>query len=140
RSGMPSVAEDRKGNQEKMRQLVRRERKVELANEGLHFVDMRRWKTGDLENQGPSYGYPLATVASDGTVLKEGYDIATNDMVPNFRKSTRNDLNDIASYDAYKGKLKVRDQNRFWNDKFYLFPIPQAERDLAPSLGQNENY
>ena len=140
RSGMPDISEDRKGNQQKMRQLVRRERKVELALEGLHFFDMRRWKTGDLENDGPTYGYPLPILAANGTVQQEGYDIATPDMVPNFQKSTRHDMNDIASYDAYKGKLKVRDMNRFWNDKFYLLPIPQAERDLAPTLGQNENY
>src|SRR5690606_680148 len=44
RSKMPNVAADRIGNQQKMRQLVRRKRKVEFALEGLHFSDMRRWK------------------------------------------------------------------------------------------------
>ena len=140
RSKMPNVASDRMGNQEKMRQLVRRERKVELALEGIHFSDMRRWKIGDLENAGPSYGYPLPTRAANGTIIEEGYDIATPDMIPNFKKSARHDLNDIANYDSYKSKLKVRDQNRFWDNKFYLFPVPQRELDLAPALGQNEGY
>lgn len=43
RAGMPDVSADRIGNQDKMRQLVRRERKVEFALEGLHHIDMRRW-------------------------------------------------------------------------------------------------
>ncbi|MDM1049832.1 MULTISPECIES: RagB/SusD family nutrient uptake outer membrane protein [Sphingobacterium] len=140
RSKMPNVSADRIGNQQKMRQLVRRERKVEFALEGLHFSDMRRWKIGDLENEGPSYGYPLPTRAANGSVLQEGYDLVTPDMVPNFKKTARHDLNDIANYDAYKSKLKVRDLNRFWDDKFYLFPIPQRELDLAPALGQNDGY
>jgi len=140
RSKMPNVAADRIGNQQRMRQLVRRERKVEFALEGLHFSDMRRWKIGDLENEGPSYGYPLPTRAANGSILQEGYDLVTPDMVPNFKKTARHDLNDIANYDAYKSKLKVRDLNRFWDDKFYLFPIPQRELDLAPALGQNNGY
>ncbi len=141
RSGMPNVSSDRIGNQEKMRQLVRRERKVELILEGLHFVDMRRWKIGDLENEGPSYGYPIALSRDEeGYITSGGYQDATPDMVPNFKKSPRHDLNDIANYDAYKDKLKVRDRNRFWDDKFYLFPIPQQEIDRDENLKQNSGY
>lgn len=141
RSGMPNVSTDRMGNQDKMRQLVRRERKVELILEGLHFVDMRRWKIGDIENDSPSYGYPVAvTKDASGYITSGGYDDATPDMIPNFKKSTRHDLNDIANYDTYKAKLKVRDANRFWDDKFYLFPIPTVERDRNPNLIQNDGY
>jgi len=141
RSGMPDVSADRIGNQEKMRQLVRREKKVEFIDEGLHLIDMRRWKTGDLENESPSYGFPVAqSYDANGNIASGGYDDVTPDMVPDFKKSPRHDLNDIASYDAYKEKLKVRDRNRFWNDKFYLYPIPQEERDRNPKLIQNEGY
>lgn len=141
RSGMPAVAADKKGNQAKMRQLVRRERKVEFAIEGLHFVDMRRWKIGDLENEGPSYGYPLATsFNANGTIATGGYNDVTPDMVPNFKKTERHDLNDIPNYDLYKSKLKVRDQNRFWNKKFELLPVPQIEIDRNANLTQNLDY
>lgn len=141
RSKMPNVSADRQGNQEKMRQLVRRERKVELILEGSHFVDMRRWKIGDLENDGPSYGYPMAvTKDQNGYITSGGYQDETQDAIPNFKKTPRHDLNDIASYDAFKEKLKVRDQNRFWNDKFYLFPIPQTERDRNENIIQNDDY
>ncbi|MDD4158048.1 MAG: RagB/SusD family nutrient uptake outer membrane protein [Proteiniphilum sp.] len=141
RSKMPNVSVDRQGNQEKMRQLVRRERKVELILEGLHFVDMRRWKIGDLENGGPSYGFPIAlTKDKDGYITSGGYQDATQDMIPNFKKTPRHDLNDIANYDTFKDKLKVRDLNRFWKDQFYLFPIPQTERDRNENIDQNDGY
>ncbi len=141
RAGMPGVSSEREGDQDKMRQLVRRERKVELIMEGLHFVDMRRWRTGDIENDSPGYGYPVALSRDEnGYIVSGGYDDATADMVPDFNTSARHDLNDIARYDAYRDRLKVRDANRYWDDKFYLFPIPQSERDRNPNLSQNEGY
>ena len=114
-----------------MRQLVRRERKVELAMEGLHFADMRRWQIGDLENAKPSYGAPLSTVTYVGMEATD---------IPNFKTSDLHDLNDIASYVAYSDKLHVRDQSRYWDDKFYLWPIPQSERNKDPNLTQNPGY
>ena len=131
RSGMPDVSADRKGNQWKMRQLVRRERKVELAMEGLHFADMKRWKIGDLENASPSYGTPNSTYKFDGMDA---------DDIPNFKISDRNDLNDIGSYDDYKEKLLVRDSERHWNEHFYLWPLPQSELNKNPNLKQNPGY
>lgn len=131
RAGMPNVSNDRIGNQDKMRQLVRRERKVEFALEGLHIFDMRRWGIGDLENGQPTYGLPLPTVRYTG--------LSATDK-PNFKTSARHDLNDIPNYDAYKSKLKVRDVNRYWDKKFELWPIPQEERNRNPNLKQNEGY
>lgn len=131
RVGMPNVSADRIGNQTKMKQLVRNERMVEFALEGLHQVDMRRWDIGDLENGQPSYGLPLPEIRYEGL---------TNGDRPNFKKSERHDLNNIATYDSYKDKLKVRDRNRFWDKKFNLWPIPQLEIDRNPNLAQNEGY
>lgn len=130
RVGMPDVSADRLGNQTKMRQLVRRERKVELAIEGLHLFDMRRWGTGDLENEKPLYGKPIDDIRYEG--------LAATD-IPNFKASDRHDLNDIPSY-PYAEKLKSRDANRFWEPKFQLWPIPQQEIDRNPNLKQNDGY
>ena len=124
RVGMPGVSADRKGNIDKMRQLVRRERKVELALEGLLFVDVRRWGICDLLNQYPSYGQPLADVRYEGMA----------GCIPNFKASERNDLNDIAVYTGYADKLRVRDRNRYWDDKFTWWPIPRTETDRDPNL------
>ena len=131
RSGMPEVAADRKGNQWKMRQLVRRERKVELAMEGLHFADMKRWKIGDLENAAPSYGTPNSTYKFAGMAATD---------IPNFKVSDRNDLNDIGNYDSYKEKLLSRDPERHWQENFYLWPLPQSELNKNPNLKQNPGY
>ena len=129
RVGMPNVSADRIGNIEKMRQLVRRERKVEFAIEGLHLIDMRRWGIGDLENEKPMYGRPIEEIRYKG--------LSETD-IPNFKKSDRHDLNDIPDYESYKEKLKVRDANRYWDSKFELWPIPQQELDRNPKLVQNK--
>ncbi|WP_197088567.1 RagB/SusD family nutrient uptake outer membrane protein [Rufibacter radiotolerans] len=145
RVGMPSILQadpGRAGNQDKMRQIVRRERKVELAKESLYLFDMRRWRIGALQNAEPTYGYPLATgVNAAQGVYPDGYDQATADMVPSYgAPGSERDLNDIASYQAFASKLRVRDRSRQWDDKFYLWPIPQTERNKAPWLTQNDGY
>lgn len=173
RAGMPDVSADRMGNQNKMRQLVRRERKVELVLEGVFFVDMRRWGIGDLVNDEPSYGHPFPWMAQarlwlevnhpgvyepgmtiqqlrtrltelqitiPEEALVDGYTLVTPDMVPNFKKSDRHDLNDIASYSAYSDKLHTRDLNRHWKDAYNLWPVPQIERLRNPNLSQNNGY
>lgn len=132
----------RAGNQEKMRQIVRRERKVELMKESLYFFDMRRWRIGALQNAEPTYGYPLATGVNPATnTYPNGYDQATPDMVPSFGgPGSERDLNDIASYALFANKLRSRDKDRRWEDRFYLWPIPQTEVNKQPSLGQNLGY
>ncbi|KRD61269.1 hypothetical protein ASE40_06910 [Flavobacterium sp. Root935] len=136
-------------DQAKLRQLVRRERKVELIREaGLHFFDMRRWRTGALENAERTYGFPIATGVIPATgnnpgTYPDGYTQVTADMVPSYgTPGSERDLNDLALYAAYGSKLRQRDADRpnNWNDKFYLWPIPQVERNKAPQLTQNDGY
>jgi hypothetical protein len=142
RAGMPATL---LADPIKLRQLVRRERKVELAREsGLHFFDMRRWRTGALENAEKTYGFPLATGVNAATnTYPDGYTQVTPDMVPTYgTPGSERDLNDLALYAAYGSKLRQRDADRpqNWDDKFYLWPIPQTERNKAPWLTQNDGY
>ncbi len=130
RAGMPEVSDDRIGNQDKMRQLVRRERKVELVLEGLLFVDVRRWGIGDILNEHPSYGQPKPDIRYDGLSATD---------IPDFKTDSRHDLNDVPSYEAYKDKLRVRDRNRYWESKFMWWPIPRVETDRDPNL-TNPDY
>lgn len=142
RSKMPAVLVAdplRAGDQAKMRQIVRRERKVELAREsGIHFYDMRRWRTAQLENAEMTYGFPTG-----------GYTTATADMVPSYgAPGSQEDLNDCPRYAAYGDKLRKRDVARPENwakEKpkamaAYLWPIPAVEIQKAPYLGQNDGY
>jgi len=56
RAGQPAVNKTKYASQEKLRELVRRERRVEFAFEGHRLTDIRRWKIGDQVLNGPVYG------------------------------------------------------------------------------------
>ncbi|MCS2951611.1 hypothetical protein NXX54_26085 [Bacteroides sp. BFG-638] len=77
------------------------ERKVELAKEALMLFDMR-WRTGDIQNAEPTYGYPKATGVDPATgKYPDGYEQATRygSFLWLFRLDR--DFNDIASYAAF---------------------------------------
>jgi len=44
-------------SQDEMRAQIRRERRVELAFEGLYYSDIKRWKTAEIENNQPIRNY-----------------------------------------------------------------------------------
>lgn len=81
-----------------MRQLVRREKVVELANEGIRLFDMRRWVTGKLGLNTFVYGASKARTRPA--------------PVPSFGASgSEQDLNDIPDYttgDALQFKREQR--------------------------------
>lgn len=56
RAGMPPVDRAKYASQSKLRELVRRERRVELAFEGHRFFDLRRWRIAEQVMQGTVYG------------------------------------------------------------------------------------
>ncbi len=119
--------------QEKFRQRVRRERKCELAMEGVIFTDMRRWQIGDICNEFPSYGNPIKDIRYEGLEATD---------IPNFSYGLdphRSNINDVAHYEHYKDKLRVRDRNRFWAPRFQWWPIPRVELDRDPNL-TNPDY
>lgn len=60
---LPSIT---MGTQTAMREIVRRERTLELAFEGLHLFDIRRWRTAEAVMPGPVYGM---TYVQDGRLV-----------------------------------------------------------------------
>lgn len=62
RAGMPAVDKSVYSNQTTLRALVRNERRVELAFEGLRFFDIQRWKIGSQVMSGPIYGAKMGTI------------------------------------------------------------------------------
>lgn len=143
RAGMPDFGDERKGNQDLMRQIVRRERKVELAMEGVLVTDFRRWGIGDILNAAPIYGQPKgAKDAAEGEYNK-GWDGLTKADMPKFYKTgkgDRYDLNDVPNFEDVKDKYTARDKNRFWADRFTWWPIPRVDLDRNPSLTNPEGY
>ncbi|MDB5023610.1 MAG: SusD/RagB family lipoprotein [Mucilaginibacter sp.] len=90
--------------------LVRRERRVELAFEGLRFFDVKRWDLGPSVLPGPLYG------SREGTV---------------------DPVSGQVTWAAGYIKLEDRQFNPVRN---YLLPIPQSEMDSNPAMTQNPGY
>lgn len=88
---MPAISGRTK---EELREIIRHERQIELAFEGIYYTDIRRWK--------------IAKDLMNNKVIRS---------LQNTQLDTRNFI-----------------------DAFYLWPIPQSEKDLSPGLGQNPGY
>ena len=116
RAGQPAAV---LGSQTAMRTLIRRERAVEFAGEGLRLFDLRRWDIYEKANSGPVVGISL--------------DPAVPAARPTF------DADNIPSYTAsVNQRIRFRNQTRNnSNVKYKLWPIPQAEIDNNSKIKQN---
>lgn len=117
RVGMPAVDRAKYGTKEALRELIRRERGVELAGEGLRRADILRWKD--------SSGKMLAETLLNGPLMR-----VTGTV-------------DYSEPDQFKrakisGTTKVEDRE-FKPTNRYL-PIPQSALDKNPELMQNPGY
>jgi len=96
-----------------LRKILRRERRVEFAFEGLRYYDILRWGIAGDELNHQFTGQKLTNDPANYTaypVDADGYYIMTQ-------------------------------QNRkFIKGKNELWPIPQSERDINPNLSQNSGY
>lgn len=99
----PAIASG--ATQTDLRTVIRRERAVELAFEGLRLFDIRRWKTAETVMTGPVYGMTYQPASGSPVTVQV---VAFN--------------------------------RQFDKSRHYLWPIPQKERDLNPSLTQNPGW
>lgn len=115
-----TVHEENYNTKEDLIRLVRNERRVELANEGLRYFDLLRWREAEKSPilngvglSGDVYGAYMrldGVGASDKTVQVDG--VARRYVETRF----------------------------FDKSKHYLQPIPQKEIDLNNNLQQNPNW
>ena len=103
RAGMPVATE-------LTERLVRYERRIELAFEGLRYFDLKRWDLGNELLNGIIYGCRNGSVDS------------------NTGKVTWGD-----------GYIKL-EERIFNPERNYLLPIPQTELDRNPNMTQNPGY
>lgn len=116
RAGQPAVSTT---NQAQLRQIVRRERTVEFAGEGLRLFDLRRWGI-----YGKANSFPVVGAAENATVVP-ATPVFDNDDVPNYSNSVSQ-------------RIRFRNQTRNnTNPKYQLWPIPQSELDMNPKLNPN---
>ena len=123
RVNMPNVDQTKYGTKETLRELIRRERGVEFAGEGLRRADLVRWKTTD--------GKLLAEKVMTGTLERV---MGTVNMDKNLDPTLRATINVNASAED----KKVED--RVFKPHFRYLPIPQSDRDKNPKLEQNTGY
>lgn len=119
RAGMPIITSGK--NASSLRTIIRKERKVELAGEGLRYYDIIRWKIANKVLNGPCYGrIPKGLLAS----------------APSF------DENGTPDYSAVTNASQMRIiQTRVFNPAAnYLWPIPDIEIQTNKNLTQNPGY
>lgn len=117
---MPAIVAGK--SQQEMRAIIRRERKVELAMEGLRLFDIRRWGIADRVMPGPFYGRPNKPYSYE------------DQGIPAI------DEDGVLDYSGYADKLTVVEERYFNPDRDYLWPIPQKEMDINGSIVQNNGY
>jgi hypothetical protein len=119
RAGQPATALT---SQSDLRTLIRRERAVEFAGEGLRLFDLRRWDIYGKANSLPIVGFSL------DPAIPAARPVFDADNVPNYASSINQ-------------RIRFRNQTRAnTNAKYKLWPIPQPEIDNNPNLTQNTGW
>ncbi len=99
-----------------MRTEIRRERTIELFNEGFRIDDLKRWKTAEIEMPQDMLG-----IKWTGTQFQTTWAAAST--------RARNT----------EGAL-IMETGRIWADRNYLYPLPADQLKLNPNLKQNSGW
>lgn len=114
---LPGYSKVELSSQEAVREAVRKERRVELAFEGLRYFDVLRWGVAkELLNH-----------------TFTGVKLSDDPSAPNYRGSG-------ASASPVDEDMYYQFENRMWSDHNRYFPIPQNELNVNKNLKQNSGY
>ncbi len=119
RTGMPIITSGK--TQAQLRSVVRKERKVELAGEGLRYFDIIRWKIAEKVIDGPCYGRIPRGLLSSAPVIDEN-------GTPDYTTVSNRNL------------MRVIQTRTFVPSANYLWPIPDIEIQTNKNLVQNPGY
>lgn len=149
----PKVSET---DQEKLRKIIRIERRSEFAFEGIRYRDLLRWRIAEKSHNKPMYQLPVnvwsgsakwnGKVGSESnTTLSTAFQkfLANWDAgnfpiggVPAIDKDGLPDLSEMEAA-GYFTRMYVMS---FDKDKNYLWPVPADDRLVNPNLTQNPKY
>lgn len=114
---LPGYSKAELSSQEAVREAVRKERRVELAFEGLRYFDVLRWGVAkELLNH-----------------TFTGVKLSDDPSAPNYRGSG-------SSASPVDEDMYYQFEKRMWSDHNRYFPIPQNELNVNKNLKQNTGY
>ncbi len=130
---------------------IRRERGIELALEGFRFYDIVRWNRGPLMDQVwngfyvPALDTPM-DLNGDGSNDVLFYKVRPATTLPgvtyiNVAETVNGVVNPQRLSNNTSGELIwLNNVPRRWEEKHYLYPIPETDRLMNPALGQNPGW
>ncbi len=129
---------------------VRRERTVEMLLENVRRDDLMRWKMGHkliVEMAGiyiPELGKPF-DMNGDGINDICFYSTSfprpgTTESTVTYVQITAQTGDAATTFGINEDDCLVYRLERIWDDKMYLYPIPQAAKNINPNLGQNSGW
>lgn len=124
RGGHIPVDRNKYDSQEALRELVRRERTIELAGEGFRRADLLRWKDNN--------GKLLAETTLNQTLYRM---IGTIDY-----EETNPQKRAVIYVPTEENKTQRKLDDKVYEKHHRYLPIPQSEIDKNPKLEQNEGY
>ncbi len=116
---MPAVSSGKTQNE--LREVVRKERLFELANEGFRMVDLRRWKLADKLMNSTLYGRIPKGLLANAPIIDTDSQVNYNNV-------------------ANKKDMRIIEIRKFDANKNYLWPIPNIEIVTNKNLEQNPGY
>jgi len=141
--GYPNVS----GNNKGVILEIRRERTIELLQEGLRFADLCRWKSGKSIDQPITGAYFEGPgeydLSGDGNVDLILYTSEEEKPAEREGVSLYELGKDLILTEGTKGYLNYHhnaERNGFNEERDYLYPIPIDERTLNPNLTQNYGW
>jgi hypothetical protein len=113
-------------DQDQLRTIIKRERRVEFTKEGLRYMDLIRWHIAEKALSKPVLGFPDPANQDRSKWPFSGAPVIDKDGIPDYSNLISN--------------IKILAQRNFDKSKQYLWPIPYADRLLNPDLSQNNGY
>ena len=114
-------------DQTELRRIVRTERRMEFAMEGLRYMDLVRWKLASVSLNRKNYGmrYPMS---KSEEYMKDWFwaftPIIDDNGLPDFTELEK------------QGKIMALSE-RNWSDRQYLWPIPTTDLQLNENMKPN---